>query len=88
MDTSTVLMTGAGRGIGRVAAERILRARPDLHLLVTARGDGGPALAAALAEATGNPNVSGLSCDLASMASIQRAAAEAAPGSMPVICRR
>jgi NAD(P)-dependent dehydrogenase (short-subunit alcohol dehydrogenase family) len=74
--TSTVLMTGAGRGIGRIAAEQVLRARPDVRLVVTAREGGGPALAAGLAAATGNPNVSVVSCDLASMASIQRAVGE------------
>lgn len=33
----TLVMTGASRGIGRVAAEQILRRSPDAHLLVVAR---------------------------------------------------
>jgi NAD(P)-dependent dehydrogenase (short-subunit alcohol dehydrogenase family) len=69
-------MTGTSRGFGRIAAEQILREQPDVHLLVTARGNGGAALAAELAKVTGNPSVSSVSCDLASIASIRHAAAE------------
>lgn len=36
---STIVMTGASRGIGRVAAARIRRESPDTHLLVAGRGD-------------------------------------------------
>ena len=64
-------MTGASRGLGRAAAEKILRARPDVHLVVTARGG---ALADDLARSTGNANVSALPCDLASVRSIHAAA--------------
>jgi NAD(P)-dependent dehydrogenase (short-subunit alcohol dehydrogenase family) len=67
----TLLMTGASRGLGRAAAEKILRERPDVHLVVTARGG---ELAAELAESTGNPNVTTLPCDLASARSIRAAA--------------
>jgi len=35
---STIVMTGASRGIGRVAAERILRESPDTHLVLVTRG--------------------------------------------------
>jgi NAD(P)-dependent dehydrogenase (short-subunit alcohol dehydrogenase family) len=69
----TLLMTGASRGLGRAAAEKILRERPDVHLVVTARGG---ELAAELAESTGNPNVTALACDLASARSIRAAAGE------------
>ena len=68
----TLLMTGASRGLGRIAAEKILRERPDIHLVVTSRAG---ALADDLARSTGNPNVTALACDLASMRSV-RAAAE------------
>ncbi|MGW4116669.1 SDR family NAD(P)-dependent oxidoreductase [Actinosynnema sp. NPDC004786] len=69
----TTLMTGASRGLGRVAAEHLLRRHPDRHLLVLNRR---PGLAAELAERTGNRNVSEVVCDLASFADIRRAAAE------------
>ncbi|TQM78255.1 short-subunit dehydrogenase [Saccharothrix saharensis] len=69
----TTLMTGASRGLGRHAAEHLLRHHPDCHLLVFNRRAG---LAAELAAATGNPNVSEVICDLASFGDIRRAAAE------------
>ena len=71
--TGTTLMTGASRGLGRVAAEHLLRHHPDRHLLVLNRRSG---LAADLTATTGNPNVSEVICDLASFADIRRAAAE------------
>lgn len=71
----TLLMTGASRGLGRSAAEKILRERPDVHLVVTARGGG---LADELARSTGNPNVTALTCDLSSITSIRAAARELA----------
>ncbi|GAB2959545.1 SDR family NAD(P)-dependent oxidoreductase [Saccharothrix stipae] len=69
----TTLMTGASRGLGREAAEHLLRHHPDRHLLVLNRR---PGLAVELAERTGNRNVSEVVCDLASFADIRRAAAE------------
>ncbi|MCE7000205.1 SDR family NAD(P)-dependent oxidoreductase [Saccharothrix sp. S26] len=73
--TGTTVMTGASRGLGRVAAEHLLRRHPDRHLLVLNRR---PGLAAELAASTGNRNVSEVICDLASFADIRRAAAEVA----------
>lgn len=70
---SAILMTGASRGLGRHAAEHLLRHHPDRHLLVFNRR---PGLAAELAASTGNRNVSEITCDLASFADIRRAAAE------------
>ncbi|MEZ3178724.1 SDR family NAD(P)-dependent oxidoreductase [Streptomyces pimonensis] len=70
----TIVMTGASRGIGRVAAERILRRSPDTHLLVVARGSSGPRLAAELA--TGGRTVSHVPADLASSHSVRAAATE------------
>ncbi|MEU5260126.1 SDR family NAD(P)-dependent oxidoreductase [Amycolatopsis sp. NPDC021455] len=72
----TLLMTGASRGLGRIAAEKILRERPDIHLVVTARAG---TLADDLTRSTGNPNVTALTCDLASGRSV-RAAAEVLAG--------
>ncbi|MFC5053334.1 SDR family NAD(P)-dependent oxidoreductase [Saccharothrix xinjiangensis] len=66
-------MTGASRGLGRHAAEHLLRHHPDRHLLVLNRR---PGLAAELAAGTGNRNVSEITCDLASFADVRRAAAE------------
>ncbi|GAA4072478.1 SDR family NAD(P)-dependent oxidoreductase [Streptomyces shaanxiensis] len=70
----TIVMTGASRGIGRVAAERILRRSPDVHLLVVARGSSGAQLAAELA--TGGHTVSHVSADLGSLDSVRSAATE------------
>jgi NAD(P)-dependent dehydrogenase (short-subunit alcohol dehydrogenase family) len=71
----TLLMTGASRGLGRIAAERILLGRPDVHLVVTARGG---TLADDLRASTGNPNVTALTCDLTSAAAIRATAADLA----------
>ena len=43
----TIVMTGASRGIGRVAVEHILRRSPDAHLLVVTRRSSGAHLATA-----------------------------------------
>ena len=74
--TKTLLMTGASRGIGRVAAERLLRDEKDQLVLVVVRGEeAGRRLTRELAGRTGNPNVRAVSCDLGSLAEV-RAAAE------------
>ncbi|MEU4485600.1 SDR family NAD(P)-dependent oxidoreductase [Streptomyces purpurascens] len=70
----TIVMTGASRGIGRVAARNILRRSPDLHLLVVARASSGAQLAAELA--TGGHTVSHVSADLGSLDSVRSAATE------------
>jgi NAD(P)-dependent dehydrogenase (short-subunit alcohol dehydrogenase family) len=67
-------MTGASRGIGRVAAQRILRESPEVHLLVVARGSTGARLSAALGE--GGHAVSHVAADLGSLASVRSAATE------------
>ncbi|MEU6253861.1 SDR family NAD(P)-dependent oxidoreductase [Streptomyces sp. NPDC047043] len=72
---STIVMTGAGRGIGRIAAERILRDSPDTHLLVVARGSSGPQLAAELG-ATAGRKVTHVTADLRSLESVRSAAGE------------
>ncbi|MFF4472431.1 SDR family NAD(P)-dependent oxidoreductase [Streptomyces sp. NPDC001599] len=68
----TVVMTGASRGIGRVAARDILRRSPDTHLVVVARG-GADALAAELG-ARGRA-VTAVEADLGSLDSVRSAAA-------------
>jgi NAD(P)-dependent dehydrogenase (short-subunit alcohol dehydrogenase family) len=70
--THTLVMTGASRGIGRIAATEILVGDPDVHLVVLARGGSGPALARELAE--DKYSVSSMSADLSSMSSIRAAA--------------
>ncbi|CCH30703.1 SDR family NAD(P)-dependent oxidoreductase [Actinosynnema sp. NPDC047251] len=70
----TTLMTGGTRGLGRHAAAHLLRTRPDDHLVLLVRGDGD--IARQLTRETGNPNVTTVRCDLASLADIRRAAAE------------
>ncbi|MFJ8825282.1 SDR family NAD(P)-dependent oxidoreductase [Streptomyces sp. NPDC102467] len=70
----TIVMTGASRGIGRIAAEQILRRSPDVHLLVVARGSSGAHLAAELG--AGGYAVSHVPADLGSLDSVRSAAAE------------
>ncbi|WP_280419973.1 SDR family NAD(P)-dependent oxidoreductase [Nocardia carnea] len=65
----TVVMTGASRGIGRVAAERMLRADPDVHLAVIARDPAGAGTAADLEH-----RITLVPADLASSASVRTAA--------------
>ncbi|WP_159842494.1 SDR family NAD(P)-dependent oxidoreductase [Nocardia sp. CY41] len=71
---SSIVMTGASRGIGRVAAERILRASPQAHLVVAARGSTGARLAAELG--AGGRSVSHVEVDLGAPDSVRSAAAE------------
>ncbi|TLS45045.1 SDR family NAD(P)-dependent oxidoreductase [Streptomyces montanus] len=71
---STVVMTGASRGIGRAAAQRILRRSPHLHLLVVARGSSGARLSSELG--AGGHAVSYVAADLGSLGSVRSAATE------------
>ncbi|MEU0197212.1 MULTISPECIES: SDR family NAD(P)-dependent oxidoreductase [unclassified Streptomyces] len=68
----TLVMTGASRGIGRVAAEHILRRSDHTHLLVVARGASGARPAAELG--AGGHAVSHVSADLLSLGSVRSAA--------------
>src|SRR6185312_5055102 len=72
----TMLMTGASRGIGRHAAERMLRDDPGLHLIVVARGRDTSTLPDELAAASGNRNVRAIGADLSSLADVRAVAAE------------
>ncbi|MEW2622943.1 SDR family NAD(P)-dependent oxidoreductase [Streptomyces sp. NPDC048106] len=68
----TIVMTGASRGIGRVAAEQILRQSPDVRLLVVARGSSGAQVATELGK--GGNTVSHIAADLGSLDSVRSAA--------------
>jgi NAD(P)-dependent dehydrogenase (short-subunit alcohol dehydrogenase family) len=72
----TLVMTGGSSGLGRRAAVHLLRDHPDQHLLLTVRHGHGQRLAAELTAETGNPNISTVACDLASLSDIHTAAAE------------
>ncbi|WAZ26293.1 SDR family NAD(P)-dependent oxidoreductase [Streptomyces cinnabarinus] len=69
----TIVMTGASRGIGRVAAQHILRRSPDVHLVIVARGSTGASLARELG--AGGHTVSQVAADLGSLDSVRAAAA-------------
>jgi NAD(P)-dependent dehydrogenase (short-subunit alcohol dehydrogenase family) len=72
--TRTFVMTGATRGLGKVAAIELLRGSPDVHLAVVCRADGA-AVAEELRRRSGNRNVSPTIADLSSTASAQAATA-------------
>lgn len=71
--THTIVMTGATRGFGRVAAVKLLRSDPTAHLAVIARA-GHDELVAYLQKAVENPHFSITVADLSSMASVRAAA--------------
>jgi NAD(P)-dependent dehydrogenase (short-subunit alcohol dehydrogenase family) len=62
---STLVMTGASRGIGRIAAQHILRRSPETQLLVVARGSTGAV-----------PGADVVTADLRSLQAVRSAAAE------------
>ncbi|MEU0538467.1 SDR family NAD(P)-dependent oxidoreductase [Nocardia sp. NPDC005978] len=70
---STIVMTGASRGIGRVAAERILAERPGVHLVVLARASSQSQVAEL---AAGRGSVTHITADLESLDSIRLAVHE------------
>ncbi|WP_216894384.1 SDR family NAD(P)-dependent oxidoreductase [Nocardia alni] len=70
----TLVMTGATRGIGRVAIEEILRTDPDLHVVALVRAHGRTEFTEALAEFEQRTTI--LDADLASIGSIRAATAE------------
>ncbi|WP_227982060.1 SDR family NAD(P)-dependent oxidoreductase [Nocardia spumae] len=68
----TLVMTGATRGIGRVAARCIMRTAPEARLLVLARGSSGARMCAELAGA--GYAASAVEADLSSLSSVRAAA--------------
>ncbi len=76
--TRSVVLTGASRGVGFATAVALLRQDPTLHVVLALRDDplstdGQSALAHRLIQATGNPHVSTVECDLASLTSVRSA---------------
>jgi NAD(P)-dependent dehydrogenase (short-subunit alcohol dehydrogenase family) len=69
--TRTILMIGASRGLGFYAAQHILRAYPDVHLVVTSRDSEAGSLARRLEHSAGGGRVSELRADLANLDSIR-----------------
>lgn len=77
----TIVMTGATQGIGRVAAEQILRQSPDNHLIVLARAPSGVQLVGELQHALGGDigtRVTMVAADLSSLTDLRRALTEVA----------
>jgi NAD(P)-dependent dehydrogenase (short-subunit alcohol dehydrogenase family) len=71
-EASTVVMTGVSRGLGRIAAQRVVERRPDDHYVVLARS-GSASLANELSAS--GARVIGIDCDLASLDDVRRAGA-------------
>lgn len=69
------VLTGANRGIGRAAAERLAERGATLELVIRSPDDA-ERTARELREATGNADIHAVTCDLASQRSIRRAADE------------
>ncbi|MDT0322569.1 SDR family NAD(P)-dependent oxidoreductase [Streptomyces millisiae] len=65
-------MTGATKGIGRVAVERVVAGAPDARLVLLGRGPATTALAAELS--AGGAQVSSIDADLLSLRSVRHAA--------------
>ncbi|MBF6352855.1 SDR family NAD(P)-dependent oxidoreductase [Nocardia flavorosea] len=84
----TIVMTGATRGIGRIAAEQILRRSPDTHLVVVARATSAAQPATELDP--GGRHVTYVPADLASLDSVRAAATEIRDrldrGDLPPLC--
>lgn len=75
----TIVMTGGTRGIGRVAAERILRQSLGSHLVVLARASSGVHLVGELQDALGGDvgtRVTMVAADLSSLTDLRRALEE------------
>ncbi len=75
----TIVMTGATRGIGRVAAEHLLRRSPGSHLLVLVRASSGARLIGELKDALGGDvgtRVTLVAADLRSVTDLRRALEE------------
>lgn len=69
--TGTVVLTGGTRGIGRMAAEALLRRDDTTHLVVPVRDPSSTDLATELSAATGNDHVFARRCDLADLTSVR-----------------
>jgi NAD(P)-dependent dehydrogenase (short-subunit alcohol dehydrogenase family) len=74
LDGWTVLVTGAGSGIGAAATERFARAGANVHMLVRNQEKGEEARVR-IAEATGSERIKLEVCDVSSLASVREFAA-------------
>ena len=74
MAQHTIVMTGATRGIGRVALDHIAELDSDAHLVLLARGESGSRLAADLTAA--GHTASSIAVDLTSLTDTRQAADE------------
>ncbi|GAA2557472.1 protochlorophyllide reductase [Streptomyces levis] len=72
----TIITTGATRGFGRVAAERVLDGSPEAHLVLLARGTAGTELASDLSRK--GYSVTSIPTDLLALGSVRDAADEVA----------
>lgn len=76
--TRTVVLTGGTRGIGRSAAEALLRQDAATHLVVPVRDQASTDLVADLSSAVGSGNVLALGCDLADLGAVRAFAEDVA----------
>ncbi|MDV7134836.1 SDR family NAD(P)-dependent oxidoreductase [Williamsia muralis] len=85
MSPSSLVFTGATRGIGRAAALRIASANPDVHLVLLARGSAGTELVDEVRRR--GANATAVAADLSSMTGVRegasRIATMAAAGEVP-----
>ncbi|PHV68204.1 SDR family NAD(P)-dependent oxidoreductase [Williamsia muralis] len=85
MSPSSLVFTGATRGIGRAAALRIASANPDVHLVLLARGSAGRELVDEVRRRGGTATA--VTADLSSMRAVHEAATRigtmAATGEIP-----
>ena len=70
---NTILITGAGRGLGLATAERLLDTHPGVHLVLAVRDPDGSALRGLL-ERRGGDRTTVVRCNLAAMGSVRVAA--------------
>jgi NAD(P)-dependent dehydrogenase (short-subunit alcohol dehydrogenase family) len=72
MEDKTVIVTGGNAGLGYKCAKDIAASDPGYHVVLACRSTPrGEAAAAAMRADTGNPNVSAMELDLASLASVR-----------------
>jgi NAD(P)-dependent dehydrogenase (short-subunit alcohol dehydrogenase family) len=73
MQDKTVIITGGNAGLGYQSAKNIAASDPAYHVVLACRSASrGTAAAESLRGETGNPNVSAMTLDLASLASVRR----------------
>jgi NAD(P)-dependent dehydrogenase (short-subunit alcohol dehydrogenase family) len=91
MQKRTVIITGGNTGLGYECARNIARSNLSLQVVLACRSMArGDAAAATLREETGNPNVTAMQLDLASLASVRKFCGSFSAANMPplsaVVC--